>query len=122
MIQHLFQEELYHIHYKAVVVLAKPWEDHSPEDVALLSKILGSVKLSLASVHIVVKPTVMLQSLADYPASKILLFGSQIDQEIKAYENVSHQNFSVIRADDLGQLDDTKKRNLWLALRQMFGV
>jgi hypothetical protein len=29
--------------------------------------------------------------------------------------------FRVIRADDLHELDDDRKKNLWLALRQMFG-
>ena len=52
MLRNLYQEELYRIPGKVIVVISRPWEEITYEDRTLLSKILGSVKLSLASVQI----------------------------------------------------------------------
>lgn len=103
-----------------MVVTAKPWETYSPDERALLAKILASVRLSMASVQIVTQPALSLASLAAYAPSKVLVFGAQSD--LKSYETVQAQGFTVLRADDLPALDDARKKNLWLALKTMFGV
>jgi hypothetical protein len=119
---YLFQEELYRFSSPAlVVIVSKNWDEYSSEEKNLLAKILGSVKLDLASVQIISRTAVSLQALPSLHASKVLIFGSVAD-EIKLYENTTAQSFSVIRADDLARLDDVKKKSLWLALKQMFGI
>lgn len=103
------------------VVLRRSWEEYSPEERALLAKILGSIKLDIASVRIASRASMSLSDLGSIGAEKVLVFGTQIDQ-IKSYEHDRAQGFSVVRADDLSDLDDAKKKSLWLALRNMFGI
>ncbi len=91
-------------------------DDHK----ALLAKILGSVKVNLASARIIHRDQVSSKELQDFAAPRILLFGTQAD--VNAYEHVQAQGFSVIKADELGALDDAKKKSLWVALKGMFGA
>lgn len=117
---YLYQEELYHVIGKVLVVLARPWEQYTEDEKILLSRILGSVKLGSAAAHIIVQNPLSLESLKTYNISRVLVFGAAAD--INAYQTVQVQGFSVIRADDLRDLDDQKKKNLWMALKTMFGL
>ncbi|HEU5148637.1 MAG TPA: hypothetical protein VFT90_18045 [Chryseosolibacter sp.] len=119
---HLFQEELYAFGANVVVVLPKPWQDYGAEEQTLLKKILTSVKVDINAIQMVVQPSIDLRSLNIYSPSRVLLFGVNPNEDIPLYQTQTAQGFTVIRADDLSALDDQKKKNLWLALRQMFGV
>ena len=116
----LFQEELYHYTTPVIVVLAKAWEDYHPDEHVLLKKILTSVKIDINAVQIISRPSLKLASLATFSPAKVLIFGCQTDEDIALYQLVPAQGFIVINADDLTQLDDAKKKNLWMALRQMY--
>lgn len=118
---YLFQEDLYRIHQKVLIVLSKAWHEYSAEDKLLLSRILGSVKLNLASVQIITQDTLALTSLDSYNPSKILVFGSA-SHGINPYEATQVQGFWLLKADDLQQLDEVKKKSLWNALKNMFGL
>lgn len=118
----LFQEELYAFTSPLVVILPKQWETYSTEEQSLLQKILTSVKLDLNAIQILAQPSVELKSLLIYSPSRVLVFGSTIREDVPLYSATAAQGFIVIRADDLNALDDQKKKNLWLALRQMFGI
>ena len=119
---HLYQEDLYSFHTQLVVVLSKNWESYKEEEQMLLRKILSSVKVDINAVLIVAQPVVDLKVLQTYAPSRVLVFGSTPNEELPSYQATSAQGFTVIRADDLNELDDQRKKNLWLALRQMFGV
>lgn len=119
---YLFNEELYHFHTDVVVIIPEPWGSYSAEEYTLLNKILTSVKLDIHSVSVVVQPSFDLEALKAYAPAKVLIFGSSTADSIAFYEKTAAQGFTVIRADDLRALDDQKKKNLWLALRQMFDV
>ena len=119
---HLFQEELYSFNTSVVVVLPKPWQDFGADEQVLLQKILGSVKVDINATQMVVQPSIDLTALRIYSPSRVLLFGVTPDEDLPLYRTQAAQGFTVIRADDLSALDDQKKKNLWLALRQMFGV
>jgi hypothetical protein len=119
---YLFQEELYQLPPQPLaVLLSHEWSKYSPEERALLAKILGAVKLDLASVRILTRKELSLNELSALAAPKVLIFGASLG-EIKPYEYIQAQGFSVIKADDLPELDDAKKKSLWLALRNMFGL
>jgi hypothetical protein len=117
---YLFQEDLYIIPQKVTVILAKPWVNYTVEQRTLLSKILASVKLSLSAVQILTADTFDLKLIPLGSASRILIFGSSTPPSIVAYQPNQAQGFSVIKADDLAELDDQKKKNLWIALKAMF--
>ena len=118
----LYTEELYKVSSKVVVVIPKPWKDIVEDERVVLSKMLVAVKLSMAAVHIVCMPKFSLADFQAFPPQKVLVFGSVFNASSKLYEHLAIEGTSVILADALGQLDDAKKKSLWLALRQMFGI
>jgi hypothetical protein len=120
--EYLFQEEIYQIPIPLMVVVSTPWHKILEEEKALLNKILGSVKVNTESVAIQYQPSVSLEKLQRLNPGKVLLFGCAVEPEIPPYENTVVSGISVIKADDLQQLDDARKKSLWLALKQMFGV
>jgi hypothetical protein len=118
----LYQEDLYQYTSPVVVVLSKSWSSYTGEEQLLLNKILTSVKLSMDAVQVVSYSSLTVQSLVPMSPGRVLIFGTQTEEEIPLYRQTPAQGFIVIKADDLTQLDDTKKKNLWIALRQMFSV
>jgi hypothetical protein len=50
----------------------------------------------------------------------IIAFGATLKGSSKKYELIPTDTASVIIADELRQLNDVTKRNLWLALKQVF--
>jgi hypothetical protein len=121
-ITHLFQEELYRVPANLAVIIPKEWHKILEEEKALLAKILGSVKLSMDSVLIVTQQNIDWDALAVLKPAKVLIFGSHMSGDIKPYESTNLNNITLIKADDLGMLDDNKKKSLWIALKQMFSV
>ena len=119
----LFPEDLYQYSSPLVVLVSKDWSSYSEEQQMLLKKILGSVKVDIQTVQMLVRPSVDLKALQIYRPTKVLMFGvNSSDGDLPLYQATTAQGFMVIRADDLSVLDDQKKKNLWLALRQMFGI
>jgi DNA polymerase III psi subunit len=118
---YIFQEELYDIPSPILVILRHPWSSYVESDRALLSKILGSVKIDSASVRILTRKSLSLSDLTSNQATSVLVFGSEMDQ-ITPYQPMQAQGFTVVKADDLTELDDARKKSLWGALKQMFSV
>ena len=119
----LFPEDLYQYNTPIVVVLSKDWSSYSGEEQMLLRKILSSVNVDINTVQMVTGALVDLKALQIYRPSKIFLFGANAtDGNLPLYQSTTAQGFMVIRADDLSVLDDQKKKNLWVGLRQMFGI
>lgn len=105
-----------------VVVLPRPWDSYSPDEHILLNKILTSVKVSIDGVNIVVQPRLDLGKLAYLSPGRVLAFCTEGEEGVTLYEETPAQGFTLIRADELDRLDDQKKKNLWMALRKMFGI
>jgi hypothetical protein len=120
ILQNLYLEELYNVKEKVVVIISKPWEEISFDDRTLLSKILGSVKLSLPSVQIKEYEEFSIADFHPRIPTHIIAFGARLKSVSKKYEQLTIENTSVVLADELTQLDDLKKRSLWLALKQIF--
>lgn len=116
----LYQEEIYALSPKILVILSGDWADIPESDQLLLGKILGSVKLSLASVQIIARKAFEVSDLFAYNPSHIIAFGSSLKGISKTYELLSIQEIPIILADDLQKLDEVKKKSLWGALKQMF--
>jgi hypothetical protein len=122
LFSHLYQEDLYRFTNPVIVVLSRAWDSHGSEEKILLNKILTSVKVDINAVRFIVQPRTSLSALSVYGPARVLIFGAELEEALTSYEAVAAQGFIAIRADDLSQLDDQKKKNLWLALRQMFSV
>jgi hypothetical protein len=117
----MFQEDLYAFATPVLVVLKNPWESYSPEEQTLLEKILASIKVGIDSVHIATMASVEFEALGALAPHRVLVFGSETGAHIPLYEDTTAHGFRMIRADDLGDLNEDRKKHLWSALRQMFG-
>jgi hypothetical protein len=118
----LYHEELYLLPAHTLIVLHKPWNEHSEEEKTLLEKILGSVKLGLPSVRIITVSNLNEAIIKTYTPSRIISFGVPADSVSGKYQHTELAGVSIICADALASLDDARKKNLWLALRQMFSL
>jgi hypothetical protein len=121
-LKYLYHEDIYTIPATALIVLNKEWASISEEEKTLLTKILGAVRLSPATVQIVAKPDVSLESIKQLGATKVIVFGSSVKELIKPYENTTLNGMTIVIADALSDLDDAKKKSLWLTLKQMFNL
>jgi hypothetical protein len=119
-LESLYTEELYQLPGKMLIVLPRPWEEVTEDEKILLSKILGAVKLSLASVQIVTRQEFSATDFDIFSPRCIIAFGSNLKGSLNKYEIINTGNSAVILADELRQLNDLTKRNLWLALKQVF--
>jgi hypothetical protein len=122
IVKHLFQEDLYNIPPRVIVVLSKPWEEVSENDRTVLSKMLVAVRLNLSVVQIIHRTELSIDELTALAPSRVLTFGTNLKQSTKRYEFMTLEGIPVIAADSLEQLDDIKKKNLWIALKQMFAL
>lgn len=121
-LESLYQEELYVLPSPLLIVLSTPWNDLAVEELTTLTRMLNAVKLNLASVQIIVRKDFTIEELSAYSPERILAFGSSLKGSSTVYENLSIGGVSVIISESLGQLDDAKKKNLWMALKKMFNL
>lgn len=115
-------EELYAFSPPVLVIVSRPWSEISAEHKSVLARMLVAVKLSLEAVQIVTRQEFTLEELAPYQSRRVIAFGANLKSPAALYQHISQNGTSIIIADSLDQLDDSKKKNLWLALKQMFGV
>ncbi len=113
----LFQEEIYEIKDRVLIVLAEPWESVSPEDKLLLSKILGAVKLHMDGVQIINQPSFTPEALKTLSPKWAIRFSSDASDSLPYYEATAVDECKVIKSHPLAELDDARKKNLWMALK-----
>jgi hypothetical protein len=116
----LYSEELYNIRGKVLIVIAKPWSEIQESERTLLGKILGAVKLSLSSVQIINRAEFSVADFKTYQPSNIVAFGATLKNSTKMYEKIMMEGSAIVIADALDQLNDSRKKNLWLTLKQVF--
>jgi len=120
IVQESFNEEVYALPNRVLVLIACEWHELSSDECQLLSKILNSVNLSIDSVQLVSRKEFDLNFIPAIIPSAILSFGSRIPSITTHYEVAESSGIPVIIADSLANLDDEKKKLLWSALRKVF--
>jgi hypothetical protein len=120
LFQNLYQEEIYRIKPKVLIVINKPWSEVSEEEITLLEKILKALKLSLASVQIAVRSQFSVEDFMAFSSKFIIAFGSSLKNSEKLYEGIQIDGTTIVAAHALDELDEGRKRNLWLTLKQVF--
>lgn len=118
----IFQEDIYSITSPLLIILAKPWEELSETEIDTLSKMLKAIKLSLASVQIIVRKEFEVNDLSVFAPTRVLAFGASLTHHFKHYENINSNGVSIIISESLDKLDDQKKKSLWISLRTMFSL
>lgn len=119
---YLYPEDLYSIPPRVLVILSDPWEKLTEAEQTTLTKMITALRLNIATVQIITGATFTLADLAAYAPTKVIALGATLQGSNRLYESFTHDGVPVVVADALPRLDDLKKKNLWLALRQMFGV
>jgi len=119
-LENLYSEELYNLPPKVLIVVSKPWSEIQEDEKILLGKILSAVKLSLPSVQIINRAEFGFDDFNAYGPVCIIAFGATLINSTKMYERIMVDRTAIVVADALRQLDDLRKRNLWLTLKEVF--
>lgn len=122
VISDLYQEEIYKLPKRTVVIIPVPWHQLSEESIQLLTKILAAVKLSPSAVRIITLKKFEDPSKLPEAPSNIILFGVPTNPMINLYQPDNFKGIPTISADALELLDDSRKKNLWVALKSTFAV
>lgn len=119
---YLFNEELYLIKGKTMVIIDEPWSKLSATHRELLQKILQSVRLSLDSVILNHQPVLNLGQFTHRPA-QVIYFGQPV-KGLEPFQVLPVDGTSVVLAPSLNQLqeDPAIKPKLWNALKLQFGL
>ncbi|RAV98112.1 hypothetical protein [Pseudochryseolinea flava] len=120
--QNLYQEDLYNIPGRVVVVLPGAWEKVSESDRTVLVKMIHAVRINFASVTVIERTSLAAGDLAALSPEKVLVFGVPVTPSPALYQLSTLDNIPLIAADKLENLDDAKKKTLWGALKQMFAL
>ena len=119
-LENLYSEELYDLPPKVLIVISKPWSEIEEEEKTLLGKILSAVKLSISSVQVINRVEFGVSDFSAFGPNCIIAFGATLKNSTRMYEKVVVEQTAIVVADELRQLDDLRKRNLWLTLKQVF--
>jgi len=119
-LENLYAEELYNLPPKVLIVISKPWSQIQEDEKTLLGKILSAVKLSLSSVQIINRAEFVVADFGAFRPNCIVAFGAILKNSTKMYEKVTDEQTAIVVADELRHLDDIRKRNLWLTLKEVF--
>ena len=119
-LENLYAEELYNLPPKVLIVIPKPWSQIQEDEKTLLGKILSAVKLSLSSVQIINRAEFVVADFGAFRPDCIVAFGAILKNSTKMYEKVTNDQTAIVVADELCHLDDIRKRNLWLTLKEVF--
>jgi hypothetical protein len=122
ILENLYQEEIYGLPARTLILIDRDWTEISNEEKVLLYKILGSVRLSAAAVQILHRDDLSINDLMPLNVKRIISFGVRVNPVQKQYEHVPMDGLDIILSDSLSSLDDARKKNLWLALKQMFTI
>lgn len=117
----LYQNEVYSLPGKVLIVVRK-WETIAESDRQLLSKILGSVRLTMGAVQIISMEALDFDRVQFLQPEYIISFGASMKEFPARYEIISLQDTKIIQADALSELNDMNKKNLWSVLKQMFSI
>lgn len=118
--QFIYTEELYSLPQKVIVLIPVPWETLPEDQVVLLGRILGSVRVSLAGAQILCREKADLAELKVFHPSAVIAFGTTLKPASELYTASETEGIRVIQSESLGSLNDATKKSLWNALKTAF--
>jgi DNA polymerase III psi subunit len=116
----MYQEEIYQIRQKPVVVINEDWEKLGDNERDLLSKIISALKISVDAITIITQPTLRITSFHG-KTSKLIYFG-ELPAGVSYYEILESDGLEFICSQSLSQLIDNEpaRKQLWQGLRKLF--
>ncbi|MDZ7648763.1 MAG: hypothetical protein U5K54_17165 [Cytophagales bacterium] len=118
----LYQEELYTIATPLVIIFSKLWHDLTEAELVTLNRMLHALKLNLERVQILHRKEFTIAELSFLSPTRVLIFGATLNPTCAYYQNVDINGISVIVSEPLDQLDELKKKSLWIALQASFNL
>ncbi len=117
-----YQEEIFQINSKPMVVINQDWEKLGGKERELLTKIITALKISIDSITITSQPTLNIKNFSKR-TDKLIYFGD-LPAGIARYENLESNGLSFICSENLTQLleNEPARKQLWLSLRKLFSV
>jgi hypothetical protein len=117
--QFIYTEELYKLPGRVIVLLPVPWEAVPEDQIVLLSKILSAARFSLQGVQVLCYKEVQLSKLIVFNPAVIISFGVALTPSTALYQPETIEDVTIIQSDELGALTDSKKKDLWGALKKL---
>src|SRR5687768_15156560 len=97
----LYQEELYSIPPRILVILSNPWETLTEAEQTTLTKMITALRLNIAAIQIITLESFSIEDLAAYAPSKVIALGAALQGSSRVYESFSHQGIPFVVADAL---------------------
>ena len=120
--QFIYNEELYQLPSRGIVLIPVPWTEIPEVEKALLAKILSAARLSLQGVQILHDKNVDIERLKIFNPAVIISFGVSTAPSTELYQPENIGGITIIRSDKLNALDDSKKKQLWGALKTLISA
>jgi DNA polymerase III psi subunit len=117
-----YQEEVYQIRLKPIVVINEAWDQLGEKERELLSKIISALKISADSVTIVAQPLLDI-TYFNGRTLRLIYFGD-LPEGVSRYEILESHDLSFICSVSLTQLleNEQARKQLWAALKKLFSV
>ncbi len=115
IVSDLYPEEIYQIKDRVLIVLTTSWESVSEEDKTLLAKILGAIRLSLDGVQIISQQKPDFQAIKMLSPKWVIRFSNDYPKDY--YKAESIEGSIIVNSHLLSDLDDARKKSLWMALK-----
>jgi DNA polymerase III psi subunit len=117
-----YQEEIFQIKEKPIVVINVTWEQFGSKERELLTKIISALKISIDSITVISQPTLQITSYHN-KTNKLIYFG-ELPVGVSHYEMLESGDLSFICSESLTQLIDneTARKQLWQGLRKLFSI
>jgi DNA polymerase III psi subunit len=117
-----YQEEVYQIRPRPIVVINEAWDHLGEKELELLSKIISALKISIDSVTIITQPSFDITSFKG-KTLKLIYFGD-LPEGVSRYEILESHGLSFICSVSLTQLleNEQARKQLWAALKKLFSV
>lgn len=121
-LEELYQEEIYAMPAKTMVLLSRSWHETDNKAKSLLENICNAVKLTLSSVQIISTHSLNSQMIEALNPERIIIFDPKVDSSIPLYEITTFHGVPAITSDTLEDLekDGAKKKLLWKTLQEFF--
>jgi hypothetical protein len=118
----VFQEEVYSLKPKLVIVIENSWQSLSEQEREQLKKIIGALKISFESIQIAIQSDFKISSF-EHRTNKLIYFGST-PGNFANYQQHTFSGISFICSEALSQLliNESTRKQLWTGLKNMFAA
>jgi DNA polymerase III psi subunit len=122
LLESTYQEEIFQIRLRSVVVINEAWDKLGLKEHELLTKIISALRISIDAVTMVSQPGLDVTHFHN-KTNQLIYFG-KLPAGVSYYEVLQSGNLSFICAESLTQLVDNEpaRKQLWQGLKKLFAI